>query len=171
MYIRSHNSNGMSGQKPSHEVQGTLYRPLWYNCGDTGKKQFISSFECSQVHSGLNNCEMEECSTTRTVLLLAVNRARWVLSKNPTITLTELWKYSAENLPEGRPSLQHSINHGMVLLRKRHMTACLEFAKWHLKIFESMRKKIIWSDETKILLWAELQALCQAIIRHCLLPA
>ena len=29
------------------------------------------------------------------------------------------------------------------LLSKRHMTACLEFAKWHLN-------KIVWSDETKI---------------------
>ena len=31
---------------------------------------------------------------------------------------------------------------------------------------DSMRKKILWSDETKILLWAELQALCLANTRH-----
>ena len=35
-------------------------------------------------------------------------------------------------------------------LSKRHMTACLEFAKRHLKDFQSMRNNILWSDETKI---------------------
>ena len=33
---------------------------------------------------------------------------------------------------------------------KRHMAACLEFAKWHLKDSQTMRNKILWSDETKI---------------------
>jgi len=36
------------------------------------------------------------------------------------------------------------------LLRKRHMTARLEFAKRHVKDSESMRQKILWSDEMKI---------------------
>ena len=36
------------------------------------------------------------------------------------------------------------------LLRKRHMTAHLEFAKMRVKDSESMRQKILWSDETKI---------------------
>jgi hypothetical protein len=36
------------------------------------------------------------------------------------------------------------------LLSKRHLTAHLEFAKRHLKDSQTMRKKIIWSDETKI---------------------
>lgn len=35
-------------------------------------------------------------------------------------------------------------------LGKRHMIACFEFAKWHLKDSESMRKKILWFDERKI---------------------
>ena len=30
------------------------------------------------------------------------------------------------------------------------MTACLEFAKWHVKDSESMGQKILWSDEMKI---------------------
>ena len=30
------------------------------------------------------------------------------------------------------------------------MTACLEFAKTHLKDSQPMRNKIVWSDETKI---------------------
>ena len=33
---------------------------------------------------------------------------------------------------------------------KRHMTACLEFAKRHVKDSKSMRQKILWSDEMKI---------------------
>ena len=36
------------------------------------------------------------------------------------------------------------------LLRKRHMTPHLEFAKRHLKDSQTMRNKILWSDETKI---------------------
>jgi hypothetical protein len=36
------------------------------------------------------------------------------------------------------------------LLSKRHMTARLEFAKRHLKDSQTMRNKIIRSDETKI---------------------
>jgi hypothetical protein len=36
------------------------------------------------------------------------------------------------------------------LLSKLHMTARLEFAKRHLKDSQTMRKKILWSDETKI---------------------
>uniref|UniRef100_UPI00358ED883 C-C motif chemokine 13 n=1 Tax=Myxine glutinosa TaxID=7769 RepID=UPI00358ED883 len=37
-----------------------------------------------------------------------------------------------------------------LLLRKRQMTACQEFAKKHVKDSESMRQKILWFDETKI---------------------
>jgi hypothetical protein len=33
---------------------------------------------------------------------------------------------------------------------KRHMTARLEFTKKHLKDSQTMRNKILWSDETKI---------------------
>ena len=36
------------------------------------------------------------------------------------------------------------------LLIKRHMAAYLEFAKMHLKDSQTMRNKILWSDETKI---------------------
>jgi hypothetical protein len=35
-------------------------------------------------------------------------------------------------------------------LSKKHMTARLEFAKRHLKDSQTMRNKILWSDETKI---------------------
>ncbi|KAK1805775.1 hypothetical protein P4O66_001955 [Electrophorus voltai] len=36
------------------------------------------------------------------------------------------------------------------VLSKRHKTARLEFAKRHLKDSQTMRNKILWSDETKI---------------------
>ena len=35
------------------------------------------------------------------------------------------------------------------LLNKRHMTVHLEFAKRHLKDSQTMRNKILWTDETK----------------------
>jgi hypothetical protein len=38
-------------------------------------------------------------------------------------------------------------------LSKRYMTALLEFAKRQLKNSETMRNKILWSDETKIVLF------------------
>ena len=81
------------------------------------------------------------------------------VTKNLVVTESSrvpLWRW--ENLPEGQPSLQYSTNqafYGRVarrkpLLSKRYMTACLEFAKRHLKDSETMRNKILWSDETKI---------------------
>ena len=35
------------------------------------------------------------------------------------------------------------------VLSNRHMTACLEFAKSHIKDSQTMGDKILWSDETK----------------------
>lgn len=49
---------------------------------------------------------------------------------------------------------------------KRHMTAHLAFAKWHLKDSAHMRNKIPWS-ETKTEHRAELLTLCLANTRHC----
>jgi hypothetical protein len=56
-------------------------------------------------------------------------------------------------------ALHQSGLHGRVarqkpLLGKRHMTACLEFAKKHLKDSQAMRNKIFWSDETNIELFS-----------------
>uniref|UniRef100_A0AAZ3PHN8 Transposase Tc1-like domain-containing protein n=1 Tax=Oncorhynchus tshawytscha TaxID=74940 RepID=A0AAZ3PHN8_ONCTS len=76
------------------------------------------------------------------------------------VTLTELQSHSVEM---GEPSRRTNISaalhqsgfYGRVarrkpLLSKRHMTACLEFAKRHLKDSQTMRNKILWSDETQI---------------------
>ena len=76
------------------------------------------------------------------------------------VTLTKLQSSSMEMvvLLEGSPisaALHQSGLYGRVarrkpLLSKRHMTARLEFAKRHLKDSQTMRNKILWSDETKI---------------------
>ena len=82
------------------------------------------------------------------------------VTKNPMVTLTELQRSSVEM---GEPSRKTTISaalhqsglYGRVarqkpLLSKRHMTAHLEFAKTHLKDSQTMRNKMIWSDETKL---------------------
>ncbi|KAG2465704.1 TCB1 transposase, partial [Polypterus senegalus] len=90
------------------------------------------------------------------------DRWRWAreVTKNSMVSLSELQRYSVER---GEPSRRTTISaaihqsglYGRVarwkpLLSKRHMAACLEFAKRHLKDSQTMRNKILWSDETKI---------------------
>ncbi|KAG2459911.1 TCB1 transposase, partial [Polypterus senegalus] len=83
-----------------------------------------------------------------------------VVTKNPMVTLPELQRSSVER---GEPSRRTTISaaihesglYGRVarrkpLLSKRHMAARLEFAKRHLKDSQTMRNKILWSDEIKI---------------------
>uniref|UniRef100_A0A673VZE6 Uncharacterized protein n=1 Tax=Salmo trutta TaxID=8032 RepID=A0A673VZE6_SALTR len=82
------------------------------------------------------------------------------VTKNPVVILTELQSSSVEIRELSRRTtisgaLHQSGLYGRVdrrkpLLSKRHMTARLEFAKRHLKDSQTMRNKIIWSDETKI---------------------
>ncbi|KAG2468538.1 TCB1 transposase, partial [Polypterus senegalus] len=82
------------------------------------------------------------------------------VTKNPMVTLSELQRSSMER---GEPSRRTSISaaihqpglYGRVarqrpLVSKRHMAAHLEFTKRHLKDSQTMRNKILWSDETKI---------------------
>ena len=79
------------------------------------------------------------------------------VTKNPMVTLTELQSSFVENLPEGQPSLQHSTNQAFMVewpnrshSSEKGTTARLEFAKRHLKDSQTMRNKILRSDETKI---------------------
>uniref|UniRef100_A0A8C4RNL8 Transposase n=1 Tax=Erpetoichthys calabaricus TaxID=27687 RepID=A0A8C4RNL8_ERPCA len=81
------------------------------------------------------------------------------VTKNPMVSLSELQRSSVEREPSRRTTIFSAIHqsglYGRVarrkpLLSKRHMAARLEFAKRHLKDSQSMRKKILWSDETKI---------------------
>ncbi|KAG2469076.1 TC1A transposase, partial [Polypterus senegalus] len=114
-------------------------------------------------------CKWKKFETTRTL-----PRAGWPfklsdwrrralvreVTKNPMVTLSELQRSSVER---GEPSRRTTISaaihqsglYGRVarrkpLLSKRHMASCLEFAKRHLKDSQTMRNKILWSDETKI---------------------
>ena len=74
-------------------------------------------------------------------------------------TLTELQSSLAEmGEPAGRRTVSAELHksrlYGRVarwnpLLRKRHKAARLKFAKRHVKDSESMKQKILWSDETK----------------------
>ena len=76
------------------------------------------------------------------------------------VTLTELQSSPVEMGEHSRrttisAALHQSGLHGRVarpkpLLSKRHTTARLEFAKMHLKDSQTLRNKILWSDETKI---------------------
>ncbi|KAG2468483.1 TC1A transposase, partial [Polypterus senegalus] len=92
------------------------------------------------------------------------------VTKNPMVTLSELQRSSVER---GEPSRRTTISaaipqsglYGRVarrkpLLSKRHMAAHLEFVKRHLKYSQTMRNKILWSDETKIELFG-VNARCQ----------
>ncbi|KAG2459502.1 TCB1 transposase, partial [Polypterus senegalus] len=92
------------------------------------------------------------------------NRGRRALvrevTKNLMVTLSELQRSSVESEePSRRTTISAAIHisglYGRVarrkpLLSKRHMAAHLEFAKRHLKNSQTMRNKILWSDETKI---------------------
>uniref|UniRef100_A0A7N9AQB8 Transposase n=1 Tax=Mastacembelus armatus TaxID=205130 RepID=A0A7N9AQB8_9TELE len=92
------------------------------------------------------------------------NRGRRALvrevKKNPKITVAELQRCSREMGESSTKStitaaLHQSGLYGRVARRKpllsaRHKKACIEFAKKHMKDSQTMRNKILWSDETKI---------------------
>ncbi|KAG2458162.1 TC1A transposase, partial [Polypterus senegalus] len=82
------------------------------------------------------------------------------VTKNPVVILSELQRSSVER---GEPSRRTTVSAAVhqsglysrvarrkPLLSKRHVAARLEFAKRHLKDSQTMRNKILWSDETKI---------------------
>ncbi|KAI4889926.1 hypothetical protein NFI96_028249 [Prochilodus magdalenae] len=79
---------------------------------------------------------------------------------NPKITVAELQRCSREMGESSTKSaitaaLHQSGLYGRVarrepLLNARHMKACIEFAKKHMKDSQTMRNKILWSDEPKI---------------------
>ena len=86
------------------------------------------------------------------------------VTKNLMATLTELQSSSVEMGERFRRTtisaalhqsgLYDRVARWKLLLSKRHMTAHLEFAKRYLKDSQTMRNKMICSDETKIELCA-----------------
>ncbi|KAK3517617.1 hypothetical protein QTP70_013287 [Hemibagrus guttatus] len=114
-------------------------------------------------------CKWKKFGTTRTLPRAGLpakpsNRERRALvrevTKNPMVTLKELQRFSVERGELSRrttisAALHQSGLYGRVtrrkpLLSKRHMTAQLEYVKRHLKDSQTMRNKILWSEETKI---------------------
>jgi len=82
------------------------------------------------------------------------------VKKNPNITVAELQRCSREMGESSTnatitAALHQSGLYGRVAQRKpllsaRHMKPRIEFAKKHMKDSQTMRNKIIWSDEIKI---------------------
>ena len=97
------------------------------------------------------------------------------VTENPMVTLSELQRSSVERgEPSRRTTISAAIHQSglygrvarrkpLILLCKRHMAARLEFVKMHLKDSQTMRNKILWSDET---LWRECQGSCLEETRH-----
>ncbi|KAG2464445.1 TCB1 transposase, partial [Polypterus senegalus] len=138
-----------------------------HKSGGRLQKKFCC-FEGPNEHSGLHH-PWKKFETTRTLpragrpsKLSDQGRRALVreVTKNPMVTLLELQRSSVERgEPSGRTTISAAIHqsglYGRVarrkpLLSKRHMAARLEFAKRHLKDSQTMRNKILWSDETKI---------------------
>lgn len=110
VYIKSHNSHCMSGHKPSHEVQGTLCRPLWEMLW-WGKDKGRGVSQCSQEHSDLKHCEIENVWNH-----FSIHRPA-KLSKKTRRVLFRLWRSQrwlrASEAKMGEPdwrSQRHPIN-------------------------------------------------------------
>ena len=159
----------MSEQKPSHEVEGIVCRAPRQDVS-----RHISGEGYQNISAALNVpkntvtsiiLKWQKFGTTKTLPRAGCqaklsNQGRRALdrevTKNLMVTLTELQSSSVEM---GEPSRRTSISAALhqsglygrkPLLSKRYMPACLEFAKRHLKDSQTMRDKILWSDETKI---------------------
>ena len=153
----------MSEQKPSHEVEGLSVelRDRIVSSHRSGegyqKRSAALKFPKNTVTSIIFQRKM--FGTTKTppraghpVKQQAIALVREV-TKNPMVTLTKLQSSSVEM---GEPSRRITISAALhqsgllgrvasrkSLLSKRHMTACLEFAKRHLKDSQTMRNKIL----------------------------
>ena len=168
----------MSEQKPSHEVEGIVHRAPRQDCVKAQIWENVPKNVCFIDGPQEHILKWKKFGTTKTLpragrpAKLSNQRRRALIrevTKNPMVTLTELQSSSMEM---GEPSrrtnisaaLHQSGNYGRVarrkpLLSKLHMTTRLEFAKRHLKDSQTMRNKILWSDETKMELFG-LNAKC-----------
>ncbi|KAG2461149.1 TCB1 transposase, partial [Polypterus senegalus] len=114
-------------------------------------------------------CKWKKIETTRTLPRAGrpsklSDRGRRALvnevTNNPMVTLSELQRSSVERgEPSRRTTISAAIHQSGLydrvarrkpLLSKRNMVARMEFAKRHLKDSQTMKNKLLWSDETKI---------------------
>jgi hypothetical protein len=155
-------------RKPNDEVEGIVRRPPRQDCVETQIRGRVPKHFCRiegpQEHSQsfLNGRSLEPPRLPRAGRPAKLsNQGRRVLvrevTKNPMVTLTELQCSSVEMGKHSRrttisATLHQSGLYGRVarrkpFLSKRHMKDRLEFAK-------RLKNKILWSDETKIELYA-----------------
>uniref|UniRef100_A0AAZ3R8J8 Uncharacterized protein n=1 Tax=Oncorhynchus tshawytscha TaxID=74940 RepID=A0AAZ3R8J8_ONCTS len=152
----------MSEQKPSHEVEGTVHKAQRQDCVEAQNNSAALTF---QDHSGLHQSKMEEVwnhqdsseswppNQTEQSGEKGLGQGGYQQPDSHS-DRAPLWRW--ENLPEGQPYLQHSTNQAFMVdwpdgshSLVRHMTDRLEFTKKYLQT-QTMRNKILWSDEAKI---------------------
>ncbi len=133
----------MSEHKPSHEVQGIVYRPPRQDCIKVqfweGYRKISAALKVPESTVASISCKWNTFETTR-ILPRAGCPARlsdWgrraldrEVAKNPMVTLTELQHFSVERgEPSGRTTISAALHQSGLYGSKRHMTARLEFAK------------------------------------------
>ena len=157
----------------NHEVEGTAHGAQRQNCGKhrsgQGYKRISAALKVPKSTVASIILKWKKFGMTRTLPrpgrpAKLSNRGRRALvrevKKNPKITVAELQRCSREMGESSTKStitaaLHQSGLYGRVAQRKpllsaRHMKARIEFAKKHMKDSQTMRNKILWSDETKI---------------------
>nr|XP_054592105.1 uncharacterized protein LOC129157042 [Nothobranchius furzeri] len=173
--------------KENHEVKGTAEELRdRIVAGHRSDKNISAALKVPQSTVASIILEWKTFGTTRTLpragrLAKLSNRGRRALErevkKNPKITVDELQRCSQEMRGSCRKSaitaalhqLYGGVSRRKPLLSARHMKACMEFAKRHLKDPEMVRNKVLWSDETKIELFG-LNSKCgdkQALLITC----
>ncbi len=156
----------------NHEVKGTAWRAQRQNCGKAQIWPRLQNSDALKVPKSTVASIILKWKTfgmTRTLpragrpAKLSYRGRRALVrevKKNPKITVAELQRCIREMGESCRKStitaaLHQSGLYGRVARRKpllsaRHMKACMEFAKKHLKDSKMVTNKILWSDETKI---------------------
>lgn len=77
-------------------------------------------------------------------------RTQWSLWQSSSVEMGEPSRWTTISASLHQSGLYGRVARRKPLLSKRHMKACLELAKRHLKDSHTMSNKILWSDETKI---------------------
>ena len=166
VYIRSHSWQCMSLQKPSHEVEGIVRRAQRQDCVEGQIWGRVPKNVCTVASIIL---KWKRFGTTKTLPragrpVKLSNRGR--RSGRWLRTRYSLWQHYKVLCEDGRTFQKD--NHLCSTPPIRHLwysgqteatTARMEFAKRHLKDSQTMKNKILWSDEIKIELFG-LSAKC-----------
>lgn len=117
---RSHNSHFMSGQKLQYDIQGTLLTSVIRLQSEQMYKTISRALSVPRCTASSATVNWKKFGTSRTLPRLSclTQLSNWTrralvreVTRNPTVTQTELQKSSAEmGEPAGGTSQQHSIN-------------------------------------------------------------